>query len=88
MHDLEFVLVVFSLNIWHHNLYVVQVDILTDHKSLHYVVTQNEINLKKRTWLELLKDYYMNILYHTGKANVVVDALSRFTMGSTAHVED
>ena len=28
----------------------------------------------------------MSILYHPGKANVVVDALSRLSMGSTAHV--
>ena len=35
-------------------------------------------------WLELLKDYDMSILYHPGKANVVADALSRFSMVSTA----
>ena len=39
-------------------------------------------------WLELLKDYDMSILYHPGKANVVVDSLSRLSMGSTAHVEE
>ncbi|WMV37288.1 hypothetical protein MTR67_030673 [Solanum verrucosum] len=30
----------------------------------------------------------MSILYHPGKANVVVDTLSRLSMGSTAHVEE
>ena len=30
----------------------------------------------------------MNVHYHQGKANVVVDALSRMRMGSTSHVED
>ena len=30
----------------------------------------------------------MSILYHQGKANIVVDALSRLSMGSTAHVEE
>lgn len=30
----------------------------------------------------------MSILYHPGKANVVDDALSRLSMGSTAHVEE
>ena len=30
----------------------------------------------------------MSDLYHPGKDNIVVDALSRMTMGSVAHVED
>nr|GFD16301.1 hypothetical protein [Tanacetum cinerariifolium] len=33
--------------------------------------------MRQRRWLELLKDYDTNIQYHTGKANVVADALSR-----------
>ncbi|KAH0633114.1 hypothetical protein KY284_035900 [Solanum tuberosum] len=41
-----------------------------------------------RIWLELLKDYDMTVLYHPGKANVVADGLSRFSMGSVAHVEN
>ena len=31
----------------------------------------------KRRWLDVLKDYDYEILYHTGKANVVADALIR-----------
>ena len=38
--------------------------------------------------MELLKDYDMTIPYHPGKANVVVDALSRLFMGSTTHLEE
>nr|GEU75452.1 hypothetical protein [Tanacetum cinerariifolium] len=52
-------------------------DIFTDHKSLKYIFTQKELNMRQRRWLELLKDYDTNIQYHTGKANVVADALSR-----------
>ena len=52
-------------------------DIYTDHKSLKYIFTQFELNLRQRRWLELIKDYDLNIHYHPGKANVVADALSR-----------
>ncbi|KAD3640133.1 hypothetical protein E3N88_29356 [Mikania micrantha] len=36
-----------------------------------------DLNMRQRRWLELLKDYDCEILYHSGKAKVVVDALSR-----------
>nr|GFC32128.1 hypothetical protein [Tanacetum cinerariifolium] len=47
------------------------------HKSLKYIFTQRELNMRQRRWLELLKDYDTNIQYHLGKANVVADTLSR-----------
>jgi hypothetical protein len=52
-------------------------DIYTDHKSLKYIFTQSELNMRQRRWLELIKDYELEIHYHLGKANVVADALSR-----------
>ena len=33
--------------------------------------------MRQHRWLELVKDYECDILYHPGKANVVADALSR-----------
>ncbi|WVZ63586.1 hypothetical protein U9M48_013209 [Paspalum notatum var. saurae] len=51
-------------------------EIYTDHKSLKYIFTQNELNMRQRRWLELIKDYDLEIHYHPGKANVVADALS------------
>nr|GFC15640.1 retrotransposon protein, putative, Ty3-gypsy subclass [Tanacetum cinerariifolium] len=76
-HDLELAAVVFALKIWRHYLYGESCDIFTDHKSLKYIFTQREMNMRQRRWLELLKDYDTNIQYHPGKANVVADALSR-----------
>jgi hypothetical protein len=32
--------------------------------------------MRQRRWLELIKDYDLEIHYHPGKANVVADALS------------
>nr|GEY71840.1 retrotransposon protein, putative, Ty3-gypsy subclass [Tanacetum cinerariifolium] len=65
------------LKIWRHYLYGESCDVFTDHKSLKYIFTQRELNMRQRRWVELLKDYDTNIQYHPGKANVVADALSR-----------
>nr|GEV05656.1 retrotransposon protein, putative, Ty3-gypsy subclass [Tanacetum cinerariifolium] len=69
--------VVFALKIWRHYLYGESCDVFIEHKSLKYIFTQRELNMRQRRWLELLKDYDTNIQYHPGKANVVADALSR-----------
>ena len=69
-------------------MYGVHLDVYTYHRSLQYVFTQKELNLRQRRWLELLKDYDMNVLYHPCKSNVVADALSHVTIGSVSHVEE
>ncbi|WVZ52463.1 hypothetical protein U9M48_003517 [Paspalum notatum var. saurae] len=76
-HDLELAVVVHALKIWRHYLFGNRCEIYTDHKSLKYIFTQNELNMRQRRWLELIKDYDLEIHYHPGKANVVADALSR-----------
>ena len=86
-HDLELASVVFALKIWRHYLYGVKCEIYTDHKSLKYFFTQKELNMRKRRWLELVKDYDCDILYHPGKANVVADALSRRGTGMVSSLQ-
>nr|AAM74397.1 Putative retroelement [Oryza sativa Japonica Group] len=76
-HDLELAAVVHALKIWRHYLIGNRCEVYTDHKSLKYIFTQPDLNLRQRRWLELIKDYDMSIHYHPGKANVVADALSR-----------
>nr|ABA97617.1 retrotransposon protein, putative, Ty3-gypsy subclass [Oryza sativa Japonica Group] len=76
-HDLELAAVVHALKIWRHYLIGNRCEVYTDHKSLKYIFTQPDLNLRQRRWLELIKDYDISIHYHPGKANVVADALSR-----------
>nr|GEX04790.1 hypothetical protein [Tanacetum cinerariifolium] len=69
--------VVFALKIWRHYLYGTKCTLFTDHKILHIILDQKELNMRQRRWLELSSDYNYDIRYHPGKANVVADALSR-----------
>jgi hypothetical protein len=73
-HDLELVAVVHSLKIWRHYLINHRCEIYSDHKSLKYIFTQTDLNLRQRRWLELIKDYDIGINYHPGKANIVANA--------------
>jgi hypothetical protein len=74
---LELAAVVHALEIWRHYLLGNVCNIFTDHKSIKYIFTQPELNMRQRRWLELIKDYNMQVHYHPGKANVVANALSR-----------
>jgi hypothetical protein len=76
-HDLELSAVIHALKIWRHHLMGAKCNIYTDHKSLKYIFTQADLNMRQRHWLELIKDYELEVYYHPGKANVVADALSR-----------
>ena len=76
-HDLELTAIVFALKIWRHYLYGRRFEIFTDHKSLKYIFTQKELNMRQRRWIELLKDYDCVIRYHPGKANMVADTLRK-----------
>nr|GFD23753.1 putative reverse transcriptase domain-containing protein [Tanacetum cinerariifolium] len=49
----------------------------TDHKSLQHILDQKGLNMRRRRWLELLSDYDCDIRYHSGKENVLADALSK-----------
>ena len=70
-------MVVFALKIWRHYLYGEKCRIFTYHKILKYLLTQKELNLRQRRWLQLFKNNDCIIDFHPGKTNVVADALSR-----------
>jgi hypothetical protein len=65
-----------TLRTWWHYLLGNVVHIYTDHKSLKYIFTQLDLNMRQRRRLELIKDYEVEVHYHPGKTNVVADALS------------
>jgi hypothetical protein len=76
-HDLELLAVIHALKVWRHYLLGNLVHMYTDHKSLKYLFTQPDLNMRQQRWLELIKDYELEVHYHLGKANVVADTLSR-----------
>jgi hypothetical protein len=76
-HDLELAAVVHALKIWRHYIMGTKCQVYTDHKSLKYIFTQKDLNLRQRRWLELIKDYDWEIHYQPGRANLVTDALSQ-----------
>src|SRR3954468_14431492 len=78
-HDLELVAVVHALKTWRHYLLGNRCEIYTDHQSLKYIFTQQDLNLRQRRWIELIKDYDLGISYTPGKANVMDDALSHIS---------
>ncbi|GJS70738.1 putative reverse transcriptase domain-containing protein [Tanacetum coccineum] len=79
-HDLELAAVVFALKIWRHYLYGESCDIFTDHKSLKYIFTQRELNMRQRRWLELLKDYDTNTFTVPSEERLFVTSSVRISM--------
>ena len=53
----------------------------SDHKSLKYILTQWDLNMRQRRWMEYLEDYDFPLHYHPGMENAVADALNRNSRG-------
>ena len=56
------------------------------HKSLKYIFTHRDLNMRQRRWMEYLEDYDFTLHYHPGRANVVTDAINRKSRGVLASV--
>ena len=76
-HDLELAAVVHALKIWRHYLIGNRCEVYSDRKSLKYLFTQPDLNLRQRRWSVLINDYDMGIHYHPDKINIVADAISQ-----------
>ena len=68
------------------HLYGEEFKVHSDHKSLKYIFTQRDLNMRQRRWMEFPEDYDFTLHYHLGKANVVANALSRKSRGALASV--
>ena len=86
IHDMELATIVFALNVWCHYLYGEQFEVFSDYKSLKYIFTQRDLNMRQRKWMEYLEDYDFTLHYHPNKANVVADAFSQKSWGVLASV--
>jgi hypothetical protein len=60
-HDLVSPAVVMALRTWHHYLLGSVIHIYTLHKSLKYILTQPNLNMRQQRWLELIKDYELEV---------------------------
>jgi ribonuclease HI len=77
--NLELAAVVHALKIWRHHIIGKRCEVYSDHKTLKYIFTQPDLNLRQRRWLKLIKDYDLGINYHPRKTNVVADAPRRWS---------
>ena len=85
-HDLELGAVVFAFKILRHYLYGEEFEVYSNHKSLKYIFTQEDLNKRQRRWMEFLEDYDFTLHYHPGKENVVADALNPKSRGALASI--
>ena len=83
---MELATIVFALKAWCHYLYDEQFEMFSNHKSLKYIFTQRDLNMRQSRGMEYLKYYDFTLHYHPGKKNVVADALSRKSRGVLASV--
>ena len=85
-HDMELAAVVFALKIWRHYLYGEQFEVYSDRKSVKYIFTQRDLNMRQRRWMEFQEDYNFTLHYYPDKENVKTDALSRKSRGALASI--
>ena len=76
-HDMELAAIGFALKILRYYLYGEQFEVYSNHKSLNYIFTQRDLNMRQRMWMKFLEDYDFTLHYHPGKENMVADPLSR-----------
>ena len=87
-HDLELLAVIHALKLWRHYLLGQKFSLSTDHRSLKWILTQPDLNMRQQRWIEVLAKYDFDINYTKGKDNQVADALSRKALVLTISMPD
>ena len=68
-HDLELLAVIHALKLWRHYLLGQKFSLSTDHRSLKWILTQPNLNLRQRRWIKVFAQYDFDINYTKGKDN-------------------
>ena len=66
-----------ALKKWQHYLLSQTFELVIDHKSLKWIFTQPDLNMRQRRWVEYLQEFSFEIKFRLGKDNQAADALSR-----------
>src|SRR6202051_3685684 len=77
VHEKELVAIVHALREWRHYLLGNTFTVITDHRSLQYLATQDKLSARQTRWSEFLQQFDFEIRYRPGKENDVADGLSR-----------
>src|SRR6202163_689507 len=77
VHEQELLAIVHALREWRHYLLGNRISIITDHRSLQYLATQDKLSARQTRWSEFLQQFDYEIRYRPGRDNHVADSLSR-----------
>jgi transposase InsO family protein/uncharacterized protein YjiS (DUF1127 family) len=77
VHEQELLAIVQALREWRHYLHGCEFEVVTDHNSLKYFLSQPTLSARQARWAERLSEFKFNVVHRPGKLNDVADALSR-----------
>jgi hypothetical protein len=75
VHEQELLAIVHALREWRHYLLGNRIIVITDHRSLQYLATQDTLSARQTRWSEFLQQFDYEITYRPGRDNQVADSL-------------
>jgi len=77
VHEKELLAIIHAIRTWRMYLEGQKFMVITDHASLEYIKTQNNLSRRQARWLETLQAHDFKVKYHLSKTNVVTNTLSK-----------